>query len=221
MSLPMLRLENVSLLKGKTWVLKEVSATIDPGDVVIITGPSGAGKTSLLRLLCRLEDPTSGSIALQNEPIQNLVPHEYRKTVGLVFQTPIFFEGSVLHNLQQTDRLNHRSVRSVAFYGDALEQVGLTVEKLEQDALSLSLGEKQRLAVARTLLNEPRILLLDEPISALDSDSATLLLQALDSLNKKRGLTILMVTHQTPSSILSGTRRWRFEQGRMLADPPR
>lgn len=218
-SLPILRLENISLLKVDTLVLKGVSTTITQGEAIIITGPSGSGKTSLLRLLCRLDEPTDGCIYFQNEPISNLVPHEYRRTVALVFQTPVFFEGTVLHNLEMIDRMNHAPERSSDFYVETLKQVGLTVTQLKQEALSLSLGEKQRLAIARALLNQPKVLLLDEPISALDPDSATLLLTTLETLNKVNGLTILMVTHQIPN-ISIGTRSWHFVQGQIQEDKP-
>lgn len=197
--------------------MKGLSASITPGEAIIITGPSGSGKTSLLRLLCRLDEPTGGCIYLQDEAITKLVPHEYRKTVALVFQTPVFFEGTVLHNLEMIDHMNRILERSIDFYAEALRQVGLATSKLNQDALSLSLGEKQRLAIARALLNQPQVLLLDEPISALDPESATLLLTALETLNKVNGLTILMVTHQVPTTAI-GTRSWHFAQGEIQED---
>jgi putative ABC transport system ATP-binding protein len=164
-----------------------------------------------------MEEPTGGSILYQNQPIHAYVPHHYRQEVALVYQTPIFFSGTALENLQKIDAMNKRSIRPLDFYEHTLEQVGLSKDKLFQEALNLSLGEKQRLSVARTLLNQPKILLLDEPISALDSTSAERLLTTLIDLNRNLGMTMLIVTHQKPP-IPIGNKHWKFLQDSIIEE---
>lgn len=217
MNTGILHLENVSFQKNGKSLLKDLSVEIQPGEVILLSGASGSGKTTLLRLICRLDEATHGLISFQNQPIQHYLPHEYRKAVAMVFQTPLFFEGSVLENLQRVDRLHRRLRPSEVFYEDCLKQVSLTPDMLKQNALSLSVGEKQRLSIARSLLNQPQVLLLDEPISALDADSAVSLLQSLKMLNQTQQITIVMVTHQQPP-IPFETRALRLMDGQLVEE---
>jgi putative ABC transport system ATP-binding protein len=215
---PILCLESVSLIKGGRTVLHALDASVAPGEILIIQGASGAGKTSLLRLLNRMEEPGSGRILFKNQDVKNYPPTELRRKIALVFQTPVFFPGSVLENLKLVDRLNHRPCPAESIYRDKLHWVGLPGEKLMQDAASLSLGEKQRLAVARALLNEPDILLLDEPTSALDPESSQYLLDAVHELHHDFDMTIIMVTHQAAHGSRIGSRQWTMEAGRVIRD---
>lgn len=215
---PILTLDGVSLTRPGKTLLSEVSATVAPGEVIVITGPSGSGKTSLLRLLNRLDDPTQGRVLFQGRDMRTYPPGVLRQRIGLVFQTPVVFPGTVLENLQQVDRLNKRSVSPVSVYAEKLAQVGLSQNLLAQAAASLSLGEKQRFAVARTLLNNPEVLLLDEPTSALDPEAAAYLLQAIQALHQATGITILLVTHQAAHGLQIATHQWVLEAGRLVDD---
>lgn len=217
MSESILRLENVSCSKAGKQLLGELSSEVFPGEAVLLTGPSGSGKSTLLRILSRFEDPSTGTVHYQGQPIQNWVPHQFRQEVTLVFQTPVFFQGTVIQNLQQIDQLHHRSLRSSNDYAAMLTRLGLAEAQLEQESTSLSLGEKQRLSVARAMLNQPRVLLLDEPLSALDTDSAQVLLTYLRECMLKDGLTLVMATHQEPDFPFF-TQSWRMCNGELATE---
>lgn len=214
---PLLAVNRLTLQRQATCILKDVSFSLNPGDILVLSGHSGSGKTSLLRLMALLDSPTSGEIMFQQQPLTSWIPHVYRKQVALVFQAPIFFPGSVEENLTLVEQLNGKQPKPIPFYQHALNQVGLSEKLLTQDALQLSQGEKLRLSIARALLNQPQILLLDEPLSALDAHSAQYLLEALQRLNREQGLSIMMVTHQ-PCPIPFGTRTFLMENGCLRED---
>lgn len=214
MPTPLFRFEDIHLEKTGRTILEGVTASLFPGDTVILTGPSGSGKTSLLRLMNRLESPASGKIFFEEAALESFSPSLLRRRVALVPQTPIFFPGTVLENLQQVDLMHRRKLRPPEAYEARLSWVGLPI-KLSQEAQSLSLGEKQRLSIARTLLNQPDILLLDEPTSALDQAAAHHLTASLKDLQSQWGMSLLMVTHQAAYGEKIGTRFWRLESGHL------
>ncbi len=217
---PLLQLFDLSLQKGDKRLINHVSFSVYPGEVLIISGPSGAGKSTLLRLIARFESPTSGDIQFQNRNLRHYSPEPLRRQIALVFQTPIVFSGTVQENFQLVDQINHRAIQPEPIYQQKLESVGLPHAMLFQEAASLSLGEKQRLAIARALLNQPEILLLDEPTSALDPQSSQVLLNTLKGLHQEIGITILMVTHQAPHGEAIGTRQLQLSEGTLLEDRP-
>ncbi len=212
---PILSIQNISLVKNNHPILNHITATIDPKEIVVISGPSGSGKSSFLRLLNRLEDPSEGTIDFHNQPIEAYSPVELRRQIALVSQTPIMFPGSVLQNFQLVEQINHRPHQSAVFYEEKLQWVGLPASCLNQEAQSLSLGEKQRFSLARALLNNPEILLLDEPTSALDPEASTHLLNAIEALNRDHGLTIVMVTHQKAHGAHIGQQFWNLKAGQL------
>lgn len=176
-------------------IVKDVSFTVARGQALTLVGPSGSGKSSLLRCLNRLEEPTSGTVRFEGRDIQTLDPRQLRRSVALVMQTPILFEGTVRDNL----RLHPPGMAhdfSDARLAQTLEEVGLEPQMLARAALTLSGGEKQRVTIARALLCDPRVLLLDEPTSALDPPNAALVVETVTRLREVRGLSILAVTHQ-------------------------
>ena len=176
-------------------ILNDVSFSLERGRAITLVGPSGSGKSTLLRCLNRLVEPTSGSVTFDGRDIRTFDPRELRRRVALVMQTPVLFEGTVRDNLR---------VRPADAPGDfseprllrALAEVGLEPDRLEQDATTLSGGEKQRVTIARALLHDPEALLLDEPTSALDPPNALLVVATISRLRKTRGLSIVAVTHQ-------------------------
>ena len=176
-------------------ILKDVSFTVERGRALTLVGPSGSGKSSLLRCLNRLEEPTAGTVRFEGRDIRDLDPRRLRRGAALVMQTPVVFEGTVRDNL----RLRPPDVDgdlSEARLGQALADVGLEGELLDRDAATLSGGEKQRVTIARALLGDPRALLLDEPTSALDPPNAALVVETVSRLRETRGLSIVAVTHQ-------------------------
>lgn len=159
------------------------------GKVTAIVGPSGSGKTSLLRCLNRLEEPDAGRVVLDGVDIRTIAPTELRRRVGMVFQTPVLFEGTVRANLAYG-----LSDVSEADIGWAMREAGLKEEFLGRDSPALSVGQAQRGCIARCLVRKPEVLLMDEPTSALDKDAAARI-EGLIATLADHGLTIVLVTH--------------------------
>ncbi|RQG88868.1 phosphate ABC transporter ATP-binding protein [Natrarchaeobius halalkaliphilus] len=195
---------------GNETVFEGVSLTVTPGEVVGIIGPSGVGKSTLLRLLALFDAPNQGSISYENEDVWQVSEQqrlEYRRQIGMVFQEASLFDASARRNAEYglrvrqswTDRLRHELsslVGKTNGTGDAIEAldtVGLR-EKVDQDASSLSGGEAQRVAFARALAYEPDILLLDEPTSDLDPRNTAVIEDAVLEA-KKRGIGVVIATH--------------------------
>lgn len=160
---PLFELDDVSLEVDGHRILDHVDLSIRAGGITVLVGPSGAGKSTVLRLLDRLEVPTSGEVRFRGEPVADLDPLALRRRVGMVFQVPTPFPGTVRDNLLVAD--------PGAGEGDmvaALHAAGLDAAFLDRPADDLSGGEAQRMCLARTLLTRPEVLLMDEPTSALD-----------------------------------------------------
>jgi ABC-type methionine transport system ATPase subunit len=180
-------------------ILTDISVDVERGGALTLVGPSGSGKSSLLRCLNRLEEPTGGVVRFAGRSIIEIDPRELRRRAALVLQTPVLFEGTVRDNLlvhapDTTLDVSQTRLR------EALMEVGLDVALLDRDAAMLSGGERQRVTIARALLRDPQALLLDEPTSALDPPNAMLVVEAICRLRDSRGLTIVAVTH-TPELV--------------------
>jgi tungstate transport system ATP-binding protein len=189
------RLQDVSKEYGDRSVLQVENLKIERGEVFALVGPSGAGKSTLLRLLNFLEPPTSGRIRFldvefsANQPM----PLQHRRRVTTVFQRPILLNRSVLANVSYGLSLRGRR-DSTDEIGKALEQVGLQ-HLVRQRARTLSGGEAQRVALARAIVLQPDVLLLDEPTANLDPYNVGLIEEIVTNLNRERGTTLVMVTH--------------------------
>ena len=175
-------------------ILSDISVDVERGGALILVGPSGSGKSSLLRCLNRLEEPTAGVVRFDGHPITELDPRELRRRAALVLQTPVLFEGTVRENL-----MVHAPGVALDFsesrLREMLGEVGLEPTLLDRDSAMLSGGEKQRVTIARALLRDPQALLLDEPTSALDPPNAMLVVETICRLRDSRGLSIVAVTH--------------------------
>lgn len=183
------RLEQVTVSRGTTALLAQLSLDIPTGRCTAVTGASGAGKSTLLRLLNRLAEPTAGSITLDGVPIAELDVLALRRRVGLVAQTPLLLTDRVLEEVRVG---RHDLPESGAV--DLLERVGLGPSFITRTTAGLSGGEVQRLCLARALAVEPDVLLLDEPTSALDGHSA----KAIGTLvgdYVSGGGTVVIVSH--------------------------
>jgi len=189
--LPRLEFRAVSHRRGGRVVLHDVSFRVAPGECFTILGPSGSGKTSLLRLCNRLDDPATGEILLDGRLLTALDPVPVCRRVGMVFQTPVMLAGTVADNITYGAMLAGRSIDPAVL----LEQVGLNPGLASRNAAELSLGQQQRVELARVLANEPEILLLDEPTSGLDIASARRILELISALRQDLGITIIFVTH--------------------------
>ncbi|KAK6271368.1 hypothetical protein POUND7_008466 [Theobroma cacao] len=175
-------------------ILNGISVDIPKGMIVGIIGPSGSGKSTMLRALNRLWEPQSNTVFLDGHDIVDLDVLGLRRKVGMLFQLPVLFQGTVADNIRYGPRLRGKKLSD--------EEVSklLTLADLDSSFLSktggeLSVGQAQRVALARTLANEPEVLLLDEPTSALDPISTQNIEDVIVKLKKKKGMTVVMVSH--------------------------
>jgi putative ABC transport system ATP-binding protein len=196
-------------------ILKGISFRVDAGECLSIAGPSGSGKSALLRLLNRFEDPLHGEILFRGVPLRRYNPLQLRRQIALVLQHPVMFHGTVRVNLL---RRPDGPFPSEAALVHALEEVGLHHSFLTRNAMELSGGEKQRIAIARSLLGGPEILLLDEPTSALDARSLHVVTDLIAQLNRTQGLTAIVVTHQPELIERLGGRVLFLDSGRIIRE---
>jgi len=187
---PLFELEGVSAERGGREVLRGIDLRIEPGATALL-GPSGSGKSTLLRLLNRLADPERGSVKLRSEDLRSLDSLELRRRLQLVPQLPAPLPGSVAENLQYGPSLCGRE----ADVARALELAGLDAGFADREAGRLSVGEQQRVMLARALALEPEVLLLDEPTAALDDEARAGVEQTLARLEAQLDVSTVLVTH--------------------------
>ncbi|MFX1517706.1 MAG: ATP-binding cassette domain-containing protein [Promethearchaeota archaeon] len=185
--------ENVSFEINSESIIKDISVKIDRKGITGIIGPSGSGKSTFLRLMNRLISATRGKISLEGECYDSIPVRELRKRIGLVQQRPFLFPGTVRDNLTYGPSIWGVNLTENDLIG-LLDKVELPHEFLDREIENLSGGEQQRVSVARSLANNPDILLLDEPTSALDIASEEILEQTLKNLSQE-GIKIIIVTH--------------------------
>lgn len=184
-------LEGVSVRRGDALVLDDVTCRIGPGMATALVGASGAGKSTMLRLLNRLEVPAAGVVRLHGEPLPSLDVLQLRRRVGLVGQQPVLLTDTVLEDLRVG-----RPDLTADHAGALLQRVHLPAEMLTRGTEGLSGGEAQRVCLARALAVGPEVLLLDEPTSALDAASAQVVEQTIQDLIAG-GLTVVLVSHDS------------------------
>jgi len=193
---PLIKVDNISFSVNNIRILQNVSLEIFQNDFIVLLGPSGSGKSTLLRLLNGLNSPTAGTVYFHGKSLPELDIIQIRQQVGMVFQSPAMINGTVKENLLITNNWlkDNQSITDVDLI-NILEKVELNATFLEKDARSLSGGEQQRIALARTLLNKPEVLLLDEPTANLDPQLAQKILHLIYNLHKQLGLVVVLVTH--------------------------
>jgi putative ABC transport system ATP-binding protein len=189
---PVLSVEGLSYRVGGVQILDRVSFSLAHGERVAVMGPSGSGKTTLLKCVTRLLEPSGGRVLLGGEDVASLPPVEVRRRIGLVWQTPFMFEGTVRENLRRAAQFSESGVGDDAF-DDLLRRVAFPGDA-DIEARSLSVGEQQRVAAARALVCRPSLLLCDEPTAALDHDNALRLERTFAELCAD-GMTVAWVTH--------------------------
>ena len=176
-------------------VLKQINLAVKRGEILILVGPSGAGKSSLLRLMNRLEDPTEGEIFFDGVPLSSRLPQQLRREIALLLQEPFLVEGTVRDNLllpceEDKENRNRDPVLEVS-----LQAVGLAGDLRQRSVRELSVGERRRVCIARILMTSPRVMLLNEPTSALDGENRNILAQTIRRINRERSMTFVVVTH--------------------------
>lgn len=199
----------------KVPVLSGIDLKISKQAITAFIGPSGAGKSTLLRLFNRLEDPTGGMIYFKEQPITSYDVLELRRRVGMVFQIPVMFPGTVAENIHYAAKFNHPAGR-MRPVRELLEMVGLEPSLAERRAEQLSVGQQQRVAFARSLATNPEVLLLDEPTASLDPTSAAGILELLKRLCAGLGLTAVLITHLLQQAEYYSDYTAFLEKGRLL-----
>lgn len=210
---PILRTEHLTRAVDGRHIVDDISIEVPRGDVLAIVGPSGAGKSSFLRLLNRLDEPTGGTFYVDGRDYRETPPRILRRRLGMVMQTPFLFPGTVAENIRFGPRQHGETLDDEAI-ARLLEQVALP-GFATRNVANLSGGEAQRVAFARCLANSPEVLLLDEPTSALD-DTAKREIEALvREIVEARGLTCLIVTHDTAQAARVAQRVMVIESGKL------
>ncbi len=206
--------EHLSRVVGAVALVGDVTVDVRTGELLAVVGPSGSGKSSFLRLLNRLDEPTSGTVYVEGVNYRQIAPRELRRQVGMVTQRPFLFPGTVAENLRFGPRQ-----RGEVLPDDEIErllaQVGLP-EFAARDVANLSGGEAQRVSLARALANSPKILLLDEPTSALDEEAKLGIELLIEKIMKQSRLTCVMVTHDVAQAARMADRAMVLAAGRMV-----
>jgi len=215
---PILRTEHLGRVVKDKVLVEDATFEVRTGEVLAIVGPSGSGKSSLLRLLNRLDEPTSGTVYLEAADYRQIAPRDLRRKLGMVNQRPYLFPGTVEQNLrfgplQRGESLSQDSIAQL------LARVGLK-GYAGRNIANLSGGEAQRVSVARTLANSPLVLLLDEPTSALDETSKLEVESSIQKIVHDQGLTCVLVTHDTAQAARLAGRALLLEAGRIVRAGP-
>jgi putative ABC transport system ATP-binding protein len=204
-------LRGVTASRGEREVLRGVDLDLEPGATAVV-GPSGAGKSTLLRLLNRLADPQAGEVRLRGRPLRELEVLALRREVALVPQLPALLEGTVADNVSFGAHLAGRE----ADVTGALELAGLDRSFAPRDGAGLSVGEQQRVMLARALALEPGVLLLDEPTAALDEATRAGVERTLSELRERLDLSLVLVTHDPEQARRMGDRIVTVAEGRVV-----
>jgi putative ABC transport system ATP-binding protein len=209
--LALLELNNISFAnEGKT-ILENISLNIEQNDFISIVGASGSGKSTLLKLCSNLISPTNGSIFYKGKNFNDYSPMELRKNITYCFQTPYLFGNTVMDNINFPFYIRNIKFDSKKV-SDLFSLFHMTTDYLDKDVRNLSGGEKQRIALIRSLIFYPQILLLDEITSALDVNNTKIVENVIDSLNKE-GITVLWVTHNLEQSMKYANKLLTVEAG--------
>ena len=205
--------EQVTVRRAGRQILDEITARIPAAGITVVAGPSGAGKTTLLRLCNRLEIPDQGVVSYHGQPLDDLDPLVLRRRVGMVFQRPTPFPGTVADNLAVA-----HPTAGAAELTTALARVALDPGLLTQEARTLSGGELQRMCLARTLVTQPETLLLDEPTSALDEQPKRVFETTARDL-ATQGITLIWVTHDAAQAHRVADRIYYLRDGHLITAP--
>lgn len=220
----LLELRNAGFAYGPTTVLDDISLSVSAGGSLGLVGESGAGKSTILRLLLGLAAPREGQVLFDGETLvlrDRTQMRRFRASVQPVFQDPY----SSLDPRQRIDRIIGEPLRSLRLasgadaqrrIAEALESVGLPADTSRRYPHEFSGGQRQRIAIARAIVSRPRVLLADEPVSALDVTTRVQVLELLDRLRRENGLSLVMVSHDLTAIAAACDRTVVLQNGRVV-----
>ncbi len=212
-----IELRQVSFRHGNRQILDDISLTIRPGEMIGLVGPSGAGKSTLVNLVCRFYDVSDGAILVDGVDVRSFAVSEYRRHIGIVLQEPFLFYGTVAENIAygrpDATRAEIIAAARAARAHDFILRLPDGYDSLVGErGQSLSGGERQRISIARAILIDPRILILDEATSSVDTETEREIQEALDNLI--RGRTTIAIAHRL-STLRRADRLVVLEHGRI------
>lgn len=215
----MIEYKNVALRYTEKDILKDVNLLIEDGEFMVLVGPSGSGKTTMIKMINRLLEPTGGNIYMNGKRIKDYNERELRLSTGYVLQQIALFPNlTVAENIALIPEMKGWSKEKIASKTEELlNKVGLpATEYVKRMPSELSGGEQQRIGIVRAIIGEPKILLMDEPFSALDAISRKQLQALTKDLHKEFGMTTIFVTHDTDEALKLGDRIAVLEEGEIV-----
>lgn len=196
-------------------ILRNITGSFPAGKITTLVGPSGAGKTTLLKMCNGLLSPAAGEIYINGISIDQYEPVELRQLVGIALQSAPMVAGSVYDNLDLPLALQNKKLDEAEAFS-LLEDVGLEKEFLQRSVKDLSGGQRQKVSIARTLVNKPQILLLDEITSSLDRTSLKEIEELIVKINRKYGTAIIWITHNLQQALDIGDFTWVMMDGEVV-----
>ena len=215
----MIEYKNVVLRYTDTDILKDVNLRIENGEFMVLVGPSGSGKTTMLKMVNRLLEPTDGNIYMDGKRIKDYAERELRLSTGYVLQAIALFPNlTVAENIALIPEMKSWTKEQIASKTEELlAKVGLpAADYAKRMPSELSGGEQQRIGIVRAIIGEPKILLMDEPFSALDAISRKQLQALTKELHKEFGMTTIFVTHDTDEALKLGDRIAVLQEGEIV-----
>lgn len=215
----MIEYKHVALRYTEKDILKDVNLRIEDGEFMVLVGPSGSGKTTMIKMINRLLEPTGGNIYMNGKRIKDYKERELRLSTGYVLQQIALFPNlTVAENIALIPEMKGWSKEQIASKTEELlDKVGLpATEYVKRMPSELSGGEQQRIGIVRAIIGEPKILLMDEPFSALDAISRKQLQTLTKDLHKEFGMTTIFVTHDTDEALKLGDRIAVLEEGEIV-----
>ena len=215
----MIEYKHVALRYTEKDILKDVNLRIEDGEFMVLVGPSGSGKTTMIKMINRLLEPTDGNIYMDEKHIKDYDERELRLSTGYVLQAIALFPNlTVAENIALIPEMKGWTKEQITSKTvELLEKVGLPAsDYADRKPHELSGGEQQRVGIVRAMIGEPKILLMDEPFSALDAISRKQLQTLTKNLHKEFGMTTIFVTHDTDEALKLGDRIAVLQEGEIV-----